>query len=315
MAVNPEPQPNFDGTAQDTLGWLWPGHVYLFAVLFMILGFATILALVLKSSSNHNKYFIKTIMLCAVIVLSVCRFVLLFVDPYLSQGSTSMWWIFGSVLITSLGTTSLTASLAILLYITTISTRITSIHRQANLGRVVCSITIANFVFFITSDAITIVSKDNGKIMLTVCQLAFACWGILVSTGFGFLTCKLRRNARATFEQARLNIGMKNEETKLIKLGVLLGILSVTAAMFFVLRICEAITGLTSEKYSNTWPWWAMQTVLRTLEITNAIVLLLIFRRECAGKPQRIHRPQNTGTESEKHSITNTSVKSTTHFV
>ena len=313
----PEPKPDWDNNAQDTFGWLWPAHVYLFSVLFITLAMVTILALVLNFKYNRKKHFVKNIMLCAVIVLSVSRSVILLVDPYLSSGRTSIWWTFGCVLVTGLGTTSLTASLAILLYITTISTRITTKSRQQHLGRVVCGITIANVAFFITSDVITMFWKDQGAIMLTVCQITFSCWGILVSTGFGTLTCKLRRNARATFEQAKINIRMRNEGTKLRKLGVLLGTLSATSALFFVIRISEAISGWTSKKYSDSWPWWAIQTSLRTLEVINAIVLLLVFQRERGEVQEAAIRPQHTAvTESEKHTLwKTTSVKSTTDSV
>ena len=310
----PEPNPNWNGTAEDTLGWLWPGHVYFFAALFIIVGLVTTLALVVNFHNlrSSQKYFVKTSMLCAVMVLSVSRVVMLLVDPYLSNDSSSTWWVFGCILITGFGTASQTASLAILLYVTIISTRIT--YLRLDFGAVVCVITVTNFVFFVTSDVVAMLWQDGGRIMLTICQITFAAWGILISTGFGILTFKLRRNARATFEQAKFNFGMKCERMKLRKLGVLLGILSVTATIFFVLRICEAISGLTSEKYLDSWSWWTMQTVLRTLEIINAIVLLLVFQKE-SNKAQRIERCPKTGSDSEKYTLKNISIKSTTTVV
>lgn len=219
-------------------------------------------------------------MLGAVIVLSICRSVMLLVDPYLSNGDTSVWWTFGYILVMGLGTSSLTASLAILLYIMAISTRMKSKPRLVAMGRYVCGVTIANFVFFITSDVVTVSWENEGRIMLIICQVAFACWGILISAGFAVLAYKLRKNARATFEQAKCNINMKNERDRLRMLDVLLAILSLIAASFFALRIYESISGLENDKYSDTWPWWAMQTAMRFLEVINAIVLLLIFRKE-----------------------------------
>lgn len=273
-----EPNPVWDGTTQDTLDWLWPGHVYLFATLFIILCLVTLVAH--KRNSQRSKYYVKTIMLSAINVLSISRAVMLLVDPYLSSGSTSLLWIFFCVLITGFGTASMTASLAILLYVTVMSTRITSKYRQLNLGYVVCGITIANFVFFVTSDVVTLSLKEQGRIMLTVCQITFACWGMLVSTGFAIVAYKLRKNARATFEQAKFDIRMRIERAKLRKLGILLETLSITSVMLFMLRIGEVISTLSSEKYLEAWPWWTMNTVLRSLEIMNAIVLLLVFRRE-----------------------------------
>ena len=318
MSVNnegnpgPEPLPNLNGEAANTLGWLWPAHVYLFAVLFVVLTIATILAMILKRNSIQHKHFVKTVMLCAVLILSVSRSVILLVDPYLSSGKTSKWWIFGCVLITGLGTASLTASLSILLYITTMSVRIKSKYRQFDLACAVSSMTIANFMFLITSDVVSVEWKDEGKIMLTVCQITFAVWGILLSIGFATLTYKLRKNARATFEQARFNAMIRNEEEKLRKLSILLGIVAITSAMFFALRISEAISGQTNDKYADAWPWWTVQTCLRTLEIINAVVLLLVFQRV----KENVRRRTNTGSESEAHTMwKNTSVKSTTDTV
>ena len=318
MSVNnqenpgPEPLPDLNGDAANTLGWLWPGHVYLFAVLFVVLTIVTISAMILKRNSIQNKHFVKTVMLCAVVLLSVSRSVILLVDPYLSSGKTSKWWIFGCVLITGLGTASLTTSLSILLYITTMSVRITSKYRQFDLACVVSSMTIANFVFFITSDVVSVKWKDEGRVMLAVCQITFAVWGILVSIGFGTLTYKLRKNARATFEQARFNVTIRSEEEKLRKLSIFLGIVAITSAMFFALRISEAISGQTSDKYADAWPWWTVQTFLRTLEIVNAVVLLLVFQRVKRG----VRRRTNNGSESEAHTIwKNMSVKSTTETI
>ena len=317
MSVNdqgnpgPEPLPDLN-KAENTLDWLWPAHVYLFAVLFVVLTIVTILAMILKRNSIQKKHFVKTVMLCAVLILSVSRSVILLVDPYLSSGRTAKWWVFGCVLITGLGTASLTASLSILLYITTMSVRITSKYRQFDLACVVSSMTIANFVFFITSDVVSVEWKDEGKIMLAVCQITFAVWGLLLSIGFGTLTYKLRKNARATFEQARFNVTIRNEEEKLRKLSVLLGTVAITSAMFFALRISEAISGQTSDKYADAWPWWTIQTFLRTLEIINAVVLLLVFQRV----KEDVRRRTNTGSESEAQTIwNNTSVKSTTDSV
>ena len=314
MSVNsqgnpgPEPLPDLNGEAANTLGWLWPAHVYLFAVLFAVLTIVTILAMILKRNSIQKKHFVKTIMLCAVLMLSVSRSLILIVDPYLSSGKTSKWWIFGCVLMTGLGTASLTASLSILLYITTMSVRITSKYRQFNLACVVSSMTIANFVFFVTSDLVTVEWKDEGKIMLAVCQITFAVWGILVSIGFGTLTYKLRKNARATFEQARFNVMIRSEKEKLRKLSILLGTVAITSAMFFALRISEAISGQTIDKYTDAWRWWTIKTFLRTLEIINAVVLLLVFQRVKVG----VRRRTNTGSGSETRTTwKNTSVKST----
>ena len=276
----PEPNANLDGTAQNTLGWLWPAHIYLFASLFVIVCLVTIAFLVLNPRSRQKKHFVKTIMLCSVIVLSICRSVTLLVDPYLSKGETSIWWTFGYVLLMGLGSASLTASLAILLYITALSTRMKSKPHLVAIRRYVFGVTIANFLFFITSDVVTVLSENEGQIMLITCQVAFACWGVLVSAGFAILAYKLRKNARATFEQAKCNKSMKSERNKLRMLDVLLAILSAIAASFFVLRLYEAISGLTGDKYVDTWPWWAVQTAIRSLEIINAIVLLLIFRKE-----------------------------------
>ena len=297
----PEPNADWDGTAQHTLGWLWPAHYYLFAVLFIILCLVTIIGLVLNPRSRQKKHFVKTIMLGSIVVLSICRSMMLLVDPYLSNRNTSMWWTFGYVLVMGLGTSSLTTSLAILLYITAISTRMKSKPRLVVMGHYVCGVTIANFVFFITSDVVSILWKNEGQIMLIVCQVTFACWGILVSAGFATIAHKLRNNARATFEQAKCNINMKNERDRLRTLEVLLVILSVIAASFFALRIYESISGLKTDKYLDTWPWWAMQTAMRSLEIINAVVLLLIFRKQ-SSKRRDSGRRTNSGIATWKNS-------------
>ena len=309
--VSPEPNPNWDGTAQEELGWFFPAHVYLFAVLFIILGLSTIFALFFKRNSKDSKHFVKVIMLCAIVLLSISRTVMLFVDPYLSRGNFTIWWTFGCVLVTGLGSTSLTASLAILLYVIAISTRITARSSQRKLGHVVIVVTIVNFVFFIISDVVTVLRENEGKIMLIVCQTTFACWGIIVSGGFATLTYKLRKNASATFQQAKFDRGMKAEKTKLIRLSLLIGVLSGTSAIFFALKISEAISGMTSDEYSDSWPWWAMQTVLRTLEITNAVVLLLVFKRG-SGKTRETGGLNGIAPELNKSTWTSFSVKTTT---
>ena len=279
--ISPEPHPDWTNrTTQNILRWTWYAHIYSFAVIFIIIALICLHMIIFKSCSNQHKCFVKSFMLSSITILCTTRAVMLLSHPYFSNEDRSLWQGIASSFNTSLGSASFTSSLGTLLYIIAVSTRITSKHRQPQLGRFVCGVTISNFAFFVTSDLTTIVSTDVGRIMKTVCQITFAFWGLLVSFGFAVSTYRLRRNGKATFEQRKNNATMKKYGKRLKTLVVLLAILSGMAAVIFILRISNAIIGVIMDKFMEPYTWFIMETSIRILEITSAIVILLVFHKD-----------------------------------
>lgn len=272
----PEPNPDWENISV-TLGWFWPCHVYFFAVLFLLLALASSVAL-FQTRSLHEKRLMSTTMIAAVFFLACCRSMFLFVDPYLSSKSTSLLWIVFCLLMAGLSTTCLTASLAILLYITSVSANITHVGHQVHFKRIVFGVTICNFVYVVTSDLV-VVFVPGADIMLTICQMTFATWGLFISVGFAVLTWRIRTNAQASCEQASFNLQMRDEYEKLRRLSFFLGVLSVGGGSFFALKVNEAFSGIKAKEFSDSWSWLGLQSVLRSLEIINAVVLLLVFKR------------------------------------
>lgn len=278
----PEPIPNWS-KVPDTLGFFWPFHVYLFASLFILLALVSSVALFLTlRATRRESRSLSTIMLTAVFVLALTRSLILLTNPYLSkQIYTSETWIVFWVLVNGVGGACLTASMATLLYVTAVATNVTR-HAQVRLGRVTVATTICNFAFLVTSDLVVAFAHE-ALVMLTVCQTTFAVWGIIVSIGFAILVYKMRKNARAGCALASFSPELRGETERLRRLGLFLGVLSVSGGLFFALRVYEALP-IEDEEFSvDIWLWWGLQTSLRSLEIVNAVVLLLVFKNWTKG--------------------------------
>ena len=279
----PEPIPNWS-KVPDTLGFFWPFHVYLFASLFILLALVSWAALFLTSCrTRRESRYLSTIMLTAVFVLALTRSLILLTDPYLSkQISTSETWTVFWVLVNGVGGACLTASMATLLYVTAVATNVTR-HAQVRLGRITVATTICNFAFLVTSDLVVAFARE-AQVMLTVCQTTFAVWGIVVSIGFAILVRKMRENAQAGGALASFSPELRGGETeRLRRLGLFLGALSVSGGLFFALRIYEALHGIKYEEFSDIWLWWGLKTSQRSLEMVNAVVLLLVFKNWTKG--------------------------------
>lgn len=279
----PEPQPNWS-KAPDTLGFYWPLYLYFFASLFVLLALVSAVALFFTVRlTRRDSRFLSTIMLTAVFILALTRSVLLLAYPYLPKPiSTSRYWSVFWLLMTGVGGTCLTASMATLLYVMAVATNVAR-YAQVRLGRITVAITTCNFAFLVTSDLVVAFAPETHA-MLTVCQTTFAVWGIIVSIGFAILICNMRQNAQASFMQASYNQGFQGEAKKLCRLGLFLGALSVSGGLFFALKIYEAVEASTKVgEFADTWPWWCLQTSQRSLEIVNAVVLLLVFKKWTKG--------------------------------
>ena len=97
--LNPEPQPEWQ-TAIQTWGKAWSLHVYLFAVVYILIAVTSGIGLAVDVLTSHGVKGLKLALYLTFLFFGFSRGIILLVDPYNSQGILDS---FGSYLTWSLG--------------------------------------------------------------------------------------------------------------------------------------------------------------------------------------------------------------------
>ncbi|XP_078343569.1 uncharacterized protein LOC144629210 [Oculina patagonica] len=292
----PEPFPEWT-TAIEEWGWMWFAHVY---------GFGSLFALVTLYASFSLYRFRKTFFARQKVHLRVMNYSLmaaglgrsleLLWDPYGSSESSSV--IQNLVLLTCWGiaTACMTSafSIMLLIFLETTNTKLGP-PKLRNLPFLV-SVTIANIVYLILSDLV-VWFYPRVKVMIFVCHVTFAIWGLAISVGYSIAGLRMWRNLRSTLQAhtSRDKCSLRDVR-KLKRLFLFMSAASIFGMCNFSVSLYVSVGEFgvfTGESYAKTWPWFAIQTTLRIMELLLSALIFLIAvdsPRTCHQKSPSVSR-------------------------
>ena len=273
----PEPVPDWL-QAKNVWKWVWPFHVYFFTVLYclvIIRGFYVLLrhGKVFFHSRNHR--FSLNFLLLG---FGTVRVVFFSWDPYGSNPNHTKTELVACIITFGIGTACITSAFSVFLLIVLESTRISLTPSKFQNRAFLLGVFTVNVVYVTISDLI-VAHFQKAKVMILICQITFALWGILVAMGYALTAARMWRNLKASRQSAQFNPALAAEGKKVTRLVILLYLASICGVTLFSTFVYSALgeTGVYNESgVVSNWPWIAVQTLLRTCETFMCLLIFLI---------------------------------------
>ena len=277
----PEPAPNWP-EAKQVWKWSWPFHVWFFATLYTIVVVRSIQVLYkqlkehfqLRTRKTNHRPYMNLILLA----FGLTRAVFLIWDPYGSNPNHSKPQLVVCIILFGIGTACITSAFSILLLIILESTRISlGPSRFQNLSFLLAVLVIN--VLYVTVSDLVVAHFNSAKIMILICQITFAIWGILIASGFTLAAVRLWRNVKASRQTAQNVPSLSEDNKKVLRLVSLMYLASFSGVVMFSVIIYSALgdTGVFNETGEvRNWPWLAVQTLLRSCETGMCLLIFLI---------------------------------------
>lgn len=259
MDSNPEPGPHWP-SAFETWGKAWDLHIYLFAALYLLTAGTSASALVYDVTASHGIKGLKLTLYLTLLFIGCSRAFILFFDPYSSRGilgllTTYITW--------SLGLPCVLAALGLLLLVFADATKMNLAPPRFQKLSTAMGAMVFNILIVITTDLIFLLTS-KGFILLILCYVYFLLLGLILTAGFLRIGCQISNNSAAhiygdgglsrlrilAFTSASLNM-------------VFLGVQTYSVIQFDVLS-----------EIPRAWPWYAVQTLLRALEVSMCFVMM-----------------------------------------
>ena len=276
-----EPSPNWLEAIQQWK-WLWEVHVYGFGTIFVLIAFFAMICLAICRKAIFTRHRVHlALMNTALVTTGFCRSLILFWDPYASSGDTSNSQLLFCIISWGIGTACITSSFSILLLIFLETTK-TSLG-PARLKNLPClmSITLANIFYLLVSDLVAWFHPE-AKVMIFICHFTFATWGLAISIGYSVAGVRMWRNLKSSLGETFFNRALDRDFKQLKRLFVLMCSASCFGIIRFSLSLYTAVGvyGVFADiGYVKSWPWFVVQTLLRTLESLMSLFIFLISFR------------------------------------
>jgi len=273
----PEPVPDWF-QAKNVWKWVWPFHVYFFTVLYclvIIRGFYVLLRQGMTYFCGWSYRFLMNLLLLG---FGTVRVVVLIWNPYGSNPNYTKTELVACIITFGIGTACITSAFSVLLLIVLESTRISLAPSKFQNSAFLLAVFTINVVYVTISDLI-VAHFDKAKVMILICQITFALWGILVAMGYALTAARLWRNLKASRQSAQFNPALAAEGKKVTRLVILLYLASICGVALFSTVVYSALgeTGVYNESgVVSHWPWIAVQTLLRTCETFMCLLIFLI---------------------------------------
>ena len=276
--VWPEPHPQWN-EAIPLFDWLWFAHIYGFGVLF---GFTTLYSLFClvwfrkTVFAKQKAHFVVTNL--GLLFAGFGRSLGLLWDPYLSRESTSVAHRLVILILWGTATAFITSAFSVMLLIVLETTKTNLGPPKMRRLRFLVAITLINVLYMVMSDTV-VWFYPHAIIMIFICHVVFTIWGMAISVGYLVASFRIWRNLRPSFHiSAENDPSLLRDATKLKRLLLFMS----TASIFGVLNFAVSLYISVGEfgffaqgNHARHWPWFAMQTALRILEL---ILTVLIFR-------------------------------------
>ncbi len=277
-----EPSPNWLEAIEEW-NWLWEVHIYGYGTIFAVIAFAAAVYLIVSRKATFTKHRVHlAVMNIALFTTGFLRALILFWDPYASSGNTTDLQLLVCIISWGIATACLTSSFSIMLLIFLETTK-TSLG-PARLKNLTClvSITLANIFYLVLSDLL-VWFHPGAKVMIFICHITFAVWGLAVSIGYSVSGIRMWRNLKPS-----LGVVFNRDSSRLKRLFVLMCAASLFGVMKFSLSLYTAIGeyGVFADiGYVKSWPWFAVQSSLRTLEsLMGAMIFSIGFNNRKTNK-------------------------------
>lgn len=305
-AINVWPEPFPEWTeAIEKWGWMWAAHIYGFGSLFALLTLYAFSSLYRFRKAIFARQKVHLRVMCFTLMAAgFGRSLVLFWDPYTSSKSTSA--IQNLAVLTSWGiaTACMTSAFSIMLLIFLETTKTRLGPPKLRNVPVLVSITFSNIVYLTVSD-LTVWFYPKAKVMIFICHVTFAIWGLAISGGCFVAGFKMWRNLRSTLQtHTSMDQCSLRDVKKLKRLFVFMSTASIFGVFIFSVSLYTSIGefGVFSGKiYAKSWPWFAMQTTMRMMELLLSTLIFLIAvdnPRNCnqtlPSLPSRFTTVQNT---------------------
>lgn len=266
--VIPEPVPHWP-TAFEIWSWAWPLHVYMFAVLYLVVAIASCFSLVtelLVRMLKFNK--LKVSFFAQLVLFSMTRAIMLLVDPYISKGLHSG---IPAFIVWSLGSPLVLSAFSLLLFALVDTTRMHLAPPRFQNFLTLSLIAVINIAIVLVVDTIVITTNGKSGILVFLCQLYTALYGVIYSVGFFYVGHKISKNS----VNVPYNKNLKRLQC-LVYTSAVIGMSLVVGEIYSATQVYGVLQN-TSE--IPPWPWLGLQTCARIIEISMCLVILVAFKR------------------------------------
>ncbi|KAJ7360614.1 hypothetical protein OS493_015722 [Desmophyllum pertusum] len=275
-----EPSPHWLEAIKEW-NWLWEVHIYGFGTIFVLIAFFALFYLVVSRKTAFTRHGVHlAVMNIALFTSGFFRSLILFWDPYASSSDTTDLQLLICIISWGISTACITSSFSIMLLIFLETTR-TSLG-PARLKNLPClvSITLVHILYLLVSDLVVWFHRE-AKVMIFVCHVTFAVWGLAVSIGYSIAGIRMWRNLKSSLAMGKMfyNRALGRESRRLKRLFVLMCWASCFGVIKFSLSLYTAIGeyGVFADiGYVKSWPWFAVQSSLRTLESLMCVFIFII---------------------------------------
>lgn len=307
MEVWPEPYPEWTVAFRDW-DWMWFAHIYGFGILFALTTSYAFFALCRYYKiifAKQKAHFL--VMNLGLMAAGFGRSLGLFWDPYFSSDSSSAAPNIFLLISWGFATACITSAFSIMLLIILETTKTSLGPPQMQNLQFLMSISLINIIYMVISDLVVWFYPET-KLLIFVCHVAFTIWGLALSVGYFVAGLRMWRNLKATMQAGVGNRCVLRDAKKLKRLFRFMSAASFFGLITFSVSLYISVGefGVFAKgHYAKHWPWFAIQTTMRALEL---LLTILVFRiAVCNAKDCNQKRPsptRNAITESTAESQT-----------
>ena len=261
--TNLEPRPKWS-TAIKIWGKAWHLHIYLFAVVYISIAVTSGVGLVDDVLSGQSIKGLKLALYLSLLFFGFSRAIILLVDPYRSLGTVEP---ISAYVTWSLGFKCVLTALGLLLLVFIDATNMVNVAppRFQNLYTAL-GVMVVSAIIAVGTDIIFL-RIQKLFILMMICHLYFVLFGVILTIGFFRVGFQLSSNSAANIYG----------DTGLQKLRYLVFITAVLNLLFTGTQVYSAVLNFNLHSDGpGAWPWYAVQTTLRALEVSMCVVMLLI---------------------------------------
>lgn len=305
--TNPEPRPVWSAAIR-TWGKTWDLHIYLFSVVYILIAVTSAVGLVDDVLAGHRIKGLKLALYLSLLFFCFSRAIILLVDPYSSSGTLDP---FSAYIAWSMGFPCVLTALGLLLLVFIDATDMTNVTppRFQKLSTAL-GVMVINAIVVVVTDIIFLLIQKL-FVLIIICHLYFVFFGVILTIGFFRVGFQLSSNSAASLYG----------DTGLQRLRFLVFITAVLNLLFIGTQVYSAVLNFSLHSdVPGAWPWYAVQTTLRALEVSMCVVMLFIafnnrvktsaacwsvlpngfrnavspFRREIISSPSNVYTKSNT---------------------
>lgn len=271
---NPEPGPEWP-TAIQAWGKAWDLHVYVFAVLYILITIASGYGLAYDLFRNQGIKGLKLTLFLTFLFLGSSRGIMLLVDPYNSRGILDLY---SSYVTWSLGFPCVLTALGLLLLVFGEATSMEIAPPRFQKLSTALGIMACNIIVVLGVDIVFLLAKKFISLLI-ICHIYFVLFGIILTVGYCCVGCKLSCNSAASVYG----------DTGILRLKMFVFTLAMLNGLFIGIQVFSAFDFVLHPGALSAWPWYAVQTSLRALEVSMCLVMLLIaFNNRVRSSPPQM---------------------------